>query len=150
MVLWRFIRPFRTNTQKRSLCITGDWHAKVGNQEISGVTDKFCLGVQNEAGQRLTEFCQENTLVIKKSSSNNTRDDCIHGHHQRINNGIRLIIFFAAEDWEALYSTQKQDQELTVAQIMSLFQNSDLNIRKKAIQVRPKSHHLWLCSGSNK
>ena len=54
----------RTNNQKRSLCITGDWNAKVGNQEIPGVTGKFCLGVQNEAGQRLTELCQENMLVI--------------------------------------------------------------------------------------
>ena len=42
----------------------GDWDAKVGSQEITGVTDKFDLGVQNEAEQRLTEFCQENTPVI--------------------------------------------------------------------------------------
>ena len=41
------------------LFIIGDWNAKVGNQEIPGVTDKFGLGVQNEAGQRLAEFCQE-------------------------------------------------------------------------------------------
>ena len=46
------------------LFITGDWNAKVGSQEISRVTGKFGLGVQNEAGQRLIEFCQENTLVI--------------------------------------------------------------------------------------
>ena len=44
--------------------IIGDWNAKVVSQEIPGVTDKFGLGVQNEAGQRLTEFCQENALVI--------------------------------------------------------------------------------------
>ena len=44
--------------------IIGDWNAKVGSQEILGVTDKFGLGVQNEAGQRLTEFCQDNALVI--------------------------------------------------------------------------------------
>ena len=49
---------------KTVLFITGDWNAKVGSQEILGVTGKFGLGVQNEAGQRLTEFCQENTLVI--------------------------------------------------------------------------------------
>ena len=42
----------------------GDWSAKVRSQEIPGVTGKFGLGVQNEAGQRLTEFCQENALVI--------------------------------------------------------------------------------------
>ena len=41
-----------------------DWNGKVGSQEIPGVTGKFGLGVQNESGQRLTEFCQENTLVI--------------------------------------------------------------------------------------
>ena len=46
------------------LLIIGDWNAKVGSQEIPGVTGKFVLGIQNEAGQRLTEFCQENALVI--------------------------------------------------------------------------------------
>ena len=49
---------------KDVLFITGDWNANVGSQEIPGVTGKFGLGVQNEAGQRLTEFCQENALVI--------------------------------------------------------------------------------------
>ena len=49
---------------KGVLFIIGDWNAKVGSQEIPGVTGKFGLGVQNEAGQRLTEFCQENALVI--------------------------------------------------------------------------------------
>ena len=44
--------------------ITGDWNAKVGSQEIPGVTGKFRLGVQNEAGQRLKEFCKQNVLVI--------------------------------------------------------------------------------------
>ena len=50
--------------KKDVLFILGDWNAKVGSQEIPGVTGKFGLRVQNEAGQRLTEFCQENTLVI--------------------------------------------------------------------------------------
>ena len=50
----------------------------------------------------------------------------LHGHHQMVNTEIRLIMFFAAKDGEALYSQQKQDQELIVAQIMnSLLQNSD-------------------------
>jgi len=44
--------------------LLGDWNAKVGSQEISGITGKFDFGVQNEAGQRLTEFCQENALVL--------------------------------------------------------------------------------------
>jgi len=50
--------------QKDVLFIIGDWNAKVGSQETPGVTGKFGLGVQNEAGQRLIEFCQENALVI--------------------------------------------------------------------------------------
>ena len=61
-------------------------------------------------------------------SSNNTREDSTHGHHQMVNTEIGMIIFFAAKDGEALYWQQKQDQELTVAQIMySLLLNSDLN-----------------------
>ena len=91
------------------------------------MTGKFGLGVQNEAGQRLTELCQENTLVI---ANNATREDSTHGNHQMVNIEIRLIIFFAAKDGEALYSQQKQDWKLTVAQIInSLLPNSDLNGR---------------------
>ena len=50
--------------KKDILFITGDWNAKVGSQEIRARTGKFGIGVQNEAGQRLIEFCQENALVI--------------------------------------------------------------------------------------
>ena len=50
--------------KKDVLFILGDWNAKVGSQETPGVTARFGLGVQNEAGQRLIDFCQENTLVI--------------------------------------------------------------------------------------
>ena len=50
--------------KKDVLFIIGDWNAKVGSQETPGVTGKFCLGIQNEAEQRLIEFCQENALVI--------------------------------------------------------------------------------------
>ena len=49
---------------KNVLFIIGDWNAKVGSQETPGVTGKFGLGVRNEAGQRLIEFCQENALVV--------------------------------------------------------------------------------------
>ena len=52
---------------KDVLFVTGYWNAKVGSEEPPGVTGKFGLGVQNEAGQRLIEFCQENTLVIVKT-----------------------------------------------------------------------------------
>ena len=71
----------------------GDWNAKVGSQETPGVTGKFGLGIWNEAGQRLIEFCQENSLVIANTLFQHTREDSIHGHHQTINTKIRLIIF---------------------------------------------------------
>ena len=105
-----------------------DWNVKAGSQEISGVTRKFGLGVQNEAGQRLTDFAKRMHWSWQTPSSNNAREDSTHGHHQMVNTEIRLIIFFVAEDGEAQYSQQKQDQELTVVQTMnSLLQNSDLN-----------------------
>ena len=115
--------------KKDVLFTIGDWNAKVGTQEISGVTGKFGLGVQNESGQRITEFCQENALVIANTLfQQHKREDSTHGHHQMVNTEIRLILFFAAKDGQALYSQQKQDWELTVAHIMnSLLPNSDLN-----------------------
>ena len=103
----------------------------------TGETGKFGLGIQNEAGQRLIEFCQENAPVIANTllqqhkrilyiwTSPDNDDSVI------IDTKIRLIIFFAAKDGEAPYSQQKQDQELTVAQIMNtLLKNSDLSLRK--------------------
>ena len=57
-------------------------HEKVGSQEVSGVTGKFGLGVQNEAGQRLTEFCQKNVLVIANTLFNNIREASTNEHHQ--------------------------------------------------------------------
>ena len=113
---------------KDVLFIAGDWNAEVGSQETPGVTRKFGLGVWNEAGQRLTEFYQENALVIAKLSSNK-RDDSTYGRHHMVNTEMSLIISFAAKDGETVYSQQKKnDQELTVAQTMSsLLPNSDLN-----------------------
>ena len=114
--------------KKDVLFIIGDWNAKVGSQETPGVTGKFGLGIRNEAGERLIEFCQDNVLVITNTLFQNTGEDSTRGYHQMAKTKIRLIIFFAAKDGEALYSHQKQDQELTVAQIMnSLLPNSDLN-----------------------
>ena len=97
------LRDFLELTPKKDvLFIIRDWNAKVGSQEIPGVTGKVDLGIQNEAGQRLTEFCQENTLGIAVCSSKT--QDSTHGLHQMVNTEIRLIIFFAAKDGEALYS----------------------------------------------
>ena len=92
--------------KKDVLFIIGDWSAKVGSQETPGVTGKFGLGVQNEAGQRLIEFCQEKALVIANTLFQNTREDSIHGHQQMANTKIRLIIFFAAKD-ERFYTVNK-------------------------------------------
>ena len=114
--------------KKDVLFIIGDWNAKVGSQETPGVIGKFGLGVRNEAGQRLIEFCQENALVIAHTLFQQHKRRLYTWHHQMVNTKIRLIIFFAAKDEEALYSQQKQDRELTVAQMMnSLLPNSDLN-----------------------
>ena len=75
---------------------------KKGSQDIPRVIGKFCLGVQNEAGQRPTEFCQENALVIVNTLFQQTRDNSMPGHHQMVNTEIRLCIFFAAK-MEKLY-----------------------------------------------
>ena len=89
---------------------------------------KFGLGIWNEAGERLIEFCQEYALVIAHTLFQQHKRRLYTWTSPDVNTEIRLIIFFAAKDEEALYSQQKQDQELTVAQIMNSFlPNSDLN-----------------------
>ena len=73
--------------KKDVLFIIGDWTAKVGSQETPGVTGKFDHGIQNEAGQRLIEFCQENALVIANTlfqQHKRRREDSTHGHHQMV------------------------------------------------------------------
>ena len=92
--------------KKDVLFIIGDWNAKVESQETPGETHKFGLGVQNEAGQRLIEFCQENTLVI--SNTLFQQEDCTHGHHQMANTKIRLIILGIMQaKMEKLYPVSK-------------------------------------------
>ena len=112
--------------KKDVLFIIGDWNAKVGNHETLGVTGKFALGVQNEAGQRLIEFCQENALVIantlfqqhKRRLYTWTSPD---GQHRNQSDYI-----LSNQRWINSTQSAKQDQELTVAQIMnSLLPNSD-------------------------
>ena len=74
------LQDFLELTPKKDvLLMKGDWNVKVGSQETSEVMGKFCLGVQNEAGQRLTEFCQENALIIANTlfQQHSTR-----GNHQ--------------------------------------------------------------------
>ena len=102
------LQDFLEVTHKKDvLFIRGNWNAKVGSQETPGVTGKFGLGEQNEAGQRLTEFCQENALVIantlfqqhKRSLYTWTSPD---GQHQ---NQIDYIL--CSQRWEKLYTVSK-------------------------------------------
>ena len=85
-----------TPEKKDVLFFIGDWNAKVVSQEIRGVTGKFGLGVQNEAGQRLTQFCQRIHQSYRTSFSNNTTDKSTHRYHQMVSTKTRLMIFFAA------------------------------------------------------
>ena len=87
----------------------------VGSQETPGLTGKFGLGIRNDAGPRLVRVLPRERTGHSKYPLPTTQD----GHHQMVNTEIRLITFFAAKDGEALYSQQKQDRELTVAQIMN-------------------------------
>ena len=107
-LLWRHTRSSRTNTQIRC-----PFHYR---------------GL--ECKSRKSRNTWSNRQIWPWNSSN-TRDNSTHGHHQMVNTKIRLIIFFAAKDGEALYSQQKQDQELTVAQIINcLLPNSVWKWRK--------------------
>ena len=92
----------------------GHWNAKVGVQETPGITGKFGLEIWNEAGQRLMEFCNENALVIENTLFQQHKRTLytwtsLDGQYQ---NQIDYIL--CSKDGEALYSQQKQDQELTV------------------------------------
>ena len=124
------LQDFLELTPKKDvLFIIGDWNAKVGSQETPGVIGKFGLGLQNEAGQRLIEFCQENALFIANTLFQQHKRDSTNGHHQMANRRIKLIMFVSDKDGEVrIELRQKQDWELTVAQIMNcLLPNSDSN-----------------------
>ena len=110
-----------------SFSLSGDWNAKIGSQETPGVTGKFGLGVQHEAGQRLTEFCQENALVIANI--------LFQQHKRRLYTWIspdgqhrnQVDYILCSQRWRSSIQSTKQDQELTVAQIMnSLLPNSEI------------------------
>ena len=136
--------------KKDVLFIIGNWNAKVGSQEISGVTGKLGLGVQNEAGQRLTEFCQENTLVIanilfqqhKRRLYTWTSPD---GQHQ---NQIDYIL--CSQRWRSSIQSAKtrlgadcgSDHELLSAKFILKLKKVGKTTR--TIQVWPKSNPLQL------
>ena len=90
------------------LFIIGNWNAKVGSQEIPGITGKFGLGVQNEAGQRLTEFCQGTALVIANTlfQQHKGRLYTWTSPYGQYRNQIDYIL--CSKDVEALYSQQNK------------------------------------------
>ena len=113
---------------KDVLFIIGDWNAKVESQETPGVTGKFGHGVQNEVGQPANRVLPREYTGYSKHPLPTTQEKTLHMDITRWpwsspdgQTEIRLIIFFAAKDGEALYSQQKQDGELTVAQIMNTY-----------------------------
>ena len=148
MVLCKPTRPFRTNTQKGVLFIIGDQNAKVGSQETPGVTGKFGLGIRNEAGQRLTEFCQENSLV--------TANTLFQQHKRRLYtwtspdgqywNQIDYIL--CSQRWRSSIQSAKtrpgadcgSDHELIIAN----YKHEESRENHYTIQVWPKSNPLWL------
>ena len=88
--------------------IIGDWNAKVGKQEIPGETGKIGLGLQKEAGQtKANRVLPREHTGHRKHPLPTTQEKTTHEHQQMVNTEIRLIISFAAEDGEALYSQQK-------------------------------------------
>ena len=102
------------NPKQDVLFMTGDWNTKLGSQEISGVTDKFGLGVQNKALQRLIEFCQENALVIantlfqqhKRRSYTWTSPDGQYRNH------IDYVLL--AKDGKNVYNQQSFSGDVTI------------------------------------
>ena len=116
--------------KKDVLFIIGDWNAKVGSQEITGVTGKFGLGVQNEAGQRITRILPRECTGHSKHPLPTTREMTLHMTITRwsIQKSDGLYSLQLNMEKLSLHSQQKQDLELTVPQIMSsLLQISGLN-----------------------
>ena len=128
MVLWRPTRPSRTNAPKRCPfhykgleCKSRKSRDTWSNRHIWPWSTKWSGSNTNRVLPRVLTGHSKHPLPTAQGKTT-------HGHHQMVNTKLRLIIFFAAKDGEALYSQQKQDQDLTVAQIMnSLLPNSDLN-----------------------
>ena len=138
MVLWRPTRPSRTNTKKDVPFIVGNWNIKVGSQELPGVNWQIWPWSTKWSRAKANRIFPREYTGHRKHPFAITQEMILHMDITRWSISIRLIIFFAAKDGKALHSQEKQDQELTVAQIMnSLLPNSDLNWRK---QGKPLDH----------
>ena len=99
---YEHLQDFLELTPKKDvLFIIGEWIAKVGSKEIPGVMGKFGLGIQNETGQRLIEFFQENALVIVNTLFQQHKRSLYTWTSPDGQSEIRLTIFFAVEDGEA-------------------------------------------------
>ena len=130
MVLWRPVRPSRTTHKScplhyRSLeCKSKKSRNTWSNRQIWPWSTEWSRA-------KISRVLPREHTSHSKHPLPTTQEKTTHGHHQMVYTKIRLIIFFAAKDGEALYRQQKQDQEWTVAQIMnSLLPNSDWNWRK--------------------
>ena len=137
------LKPLRTNTQKRcpfhfrrQECKSRKSRNIWSNRQIWPWSTEWSMAKASRVMPRERAGHSKHPLPT-------TQEMTTHGHHQMVNTEIRLILFFAAKDGEALYSQQKQDWELTVAQIMnSLLPNSDLNWRTVLYIIQMKMLHL--------
>ena len=105
--------------KKDVLFIIGDWNAKVGSQETPEVIGKFGLGVQNEAGQRLMGFCQDNALAIANTLFQQNKRRLYTWTSPDHQHQYQVGYIPCSQRWRSSIEQPKQDQELTVAQIMS-------------------------------
>ena len=138
MVLWRPTRRFRTTTPKKGvLLIIGNLNAKVENQETPGVTGKFFLGMRNEAGQRLIEFCQKNALIIANTLFQKHKRlytwTSLDGQHQN-----QIDYIFCSQRWRSSIQLTKirpeadcgSDHELLISKFR-------LKLKKEGKTARP-------------
>ena len=112
--------------KKDVLFIIRDWNAKVGSHETPGVTGKFGLGVQNEAGQRLVEFSQEKALVIANTLLQQHKRRLYTWTSPDVQQQNQIDYILCSQRWISPIRSAKQNQELTVAHIIHfLLPNSD-------------------------
>ena len=151
MVLWR---PFELTQKRDVLSIIRDWNAKVGSQEIPEVTGKFGLEVQNEAGQRLTEFCQENTLVIANTLSQQHKRRFYTWTSPDGQHWNQTDYILCSQRWRSSIQSTKtrpgadcgSNHELLIAKFR--LKLNKVGKTTRPFRLWPKSNPLWLYSRS--